>query len=97
MRFISKRDIHSNHKKGKHYHLCIGFDKLRIYWNPFVVYLIQDIYGPSLGPMIQAIVNKESMQKYLSIFKHQYGTKYQKQYNVLIMYAKSHTFKWFSI
>eukprot|EP01083_Nonionella_stella_P009024 26163_1 len=52
--------------------------------NDITIYTQSDNELPSLGAMIQAIVDKGPIQKYLftrvlSVFKHEYGTKYKKQ------------------
>ncbi len=52
--------------------------------NDITIYKQSDNELPSLGAMIQAIVDKGSIQQYLftrvlSVFKHEYGTKYKKQ------------------
>merc|ERR1712154_276421 len=52
--------------------------------NNITIYQQSDNELPSLGAMIQGIVDKGSIQKYLftrvlSVFRHEYGSKYKKQ------------------
>ena len=52
--------------------------------NDITLHAVNDNELASLGAMIQAIVDKGSIQKYLfsrvhSVFRHQYGSKHNKQ------------------